>query len=602
MTVLGEAFIEIRADLRPFTKNLNNELERAASDFEKRLKGAVDSGLKDVGGKAGDKLGEDLGDGVERGLKKKALLQKNSPIWVKISAALASALDDGISALPAEVKAAIVLGIIAALPIISGALAGAVTAAVGVAFTGIGSLIAFQYDEVRERGTSFANSLRLLLVDTASEFVPAMLNALDIIENRFEAWAPLLSRIFSRSSKYLEPLTNGLLDFIESILSLIESSMDETDGFVAELVAGLKTLGIAVGAFFKILADTGESGREAFRDFIFLTANLIINLARMIAFFTEVYHWIRIIGEALGPVTFIMGAFSEASDRAAGANMILVTRNKELARSTEGVIKLTDEETKRLKELERNLKDASDATYGIIQSQIDFQRSLAGIREALKENGKTLDITKEKGQENVEAFLKGLKDAEKETQNQVAIGRLSSQQAAQYYNEQIEMVRKLALQAGITNEKFNLMFGDIIRVAQLKLDAEAMGLTNTTEELQNGVNAAADLYMQLLRIRSFRLPDKGTRPFSEYAEGGIVRQPTQALIGEAGPEVVIPLTRPSRAAQLMQQSGLAGMLTAAATLVQVFIGNEQLEGRMVQVAERNNAALGNSLAFGARGL
>ena len=129
-----------------------------------------------------------------------------------------------------------------------------------------------------------------------------------------------------------------------------------------------------------------------------------------------------------------------------------------------------------------------------------------------------------------------------------------------------------------------------------------MGLTNTTDELAAGVTQAAELYAQLQRIKAFRLPSQGTRPFSEYAEGGIVNQPTQALIGEAGPEVVIPLTRPSRAAQLMQQSGLAGMLSAAATLVQVFIGNEQLEGRMVQVVERNNAALGNSLAFGARGL
>jgi hypothetical protein len=40
------------------------------------------------------------------------------------------------------------------------------------------------------------------------------------------------------------------------------------------------------------------------------------------------------------------------------------------------------------------------------------------------------------------------------------------------------------------------------------------------------------------------------------AFGGIVRSPTKALIGEAGAEVVIPLTKPDRAMQLMQDSGL----------------------------------------------
>jgi hypothetical protein len=36
--------------------------------------------------------------------------------------------------------------------------------------------------------------------------------------------------------------------------------------------------------------------------------------------------------------------------------------------------------------------------------------------------------------------------------------------------------------------------------------------------------------------------------------------PTHALIGEAGPEVVIPLTRPCRAKQLVEESGLMGII------------------------------------------
>ena len=45
-----------------------------------------------------------------------------------------------------------------------------------------------------------------------------------------------------------------------------------------------------------------------------------------------------------------------------------------------------------------------------------------------------------------------------------------------------------------------------------------------------------------------------------FADGGIVYGPTRAVIGEAGPEVVIPLTRPSRAMQLAEQSGLTSLL------------------------------------------
>ena len=597
MTVLGEAFIEVRADLRPFTRDLDKELKVVVDAFEKRLSRSLTDGLKDID-KIGRDSGDQLGDGISDGLRRK-MGDKRKPPWLNITAAFAAALDDGISALPTEVKAAIVFGVVAALPIISGALAGAITAAVGLGVAGIGAFIAFQYDEVRERGTQLAQNLRLLFIDIASPFVPAMLKAIDTVEKRFFNWAPMLSRIFSEGAKFIDPLTDGILNMLERILEGIQASLGDTGGFVEELAIGLDILGQAIGETLRVLASTGDSGREAFRDFIFFAAQLLVILANVLKFLTEMYHILRVTADFVDP---LFALFAERADQAAGATGRLVTRNHELAQSTTGVIKLTDEEAQRLKDLERSLKQASDATYGIVQSQVDFQRALDNIDDALEENGRTLDITKEKGRENVEAFLAGLKKAEEETTSQVAIGKLNAQQAAAYYDQQIEAVRKLAAQAGITGAQFDLLFGDIISVAQLKIDAAAMGLTNTTDELAAGVNEAAKLYAQLKLIKSFRLPDKGTRPFSEYAEGGIVTNPTQALIGEAGPEVVIPLTKPLRAAQLMQQSGLAGMLTAAATMVQVFIGNEQLEGRMVQVVERSNAALGNSLAFGARGL
>lgn len=54
----------------------------------------------------------------------------------------------------------------------------------------------------------------------------------------------------------------------------------------------------------------------------------------------------------------------------------------------------------------------------------------------------------------------------------------------------------------------------------------------------------------------------GNIDLNPFANGGIVYGPTPALIGEAGPEVVIPLTRPQRAVDLVQQSGLLSLLAA----------------------------------------
>jgi hypothetical protein len=57
------------------------------------------------------------------------------------------------------------------------------------------------------------------------------------------------------------------------------------------------------------------------------------------------------------------------------------------------------------------------------------------------------------------------------------------------------------------------------------------------------------------------------------ANGGIVYGPTRALIGEAGREVVIPLTRPQRAAELAERSGLLNLLARQGATARPAPGN-----------------------------
>ena len=53
-------------------------------------------------------------------------------------------------------------------------------------------------------------------------------------------------------------------------------------------------------------------------------------------------------------------------------------------------------------------------------------------------------------------------------------------------------------------------------------------------------------------------PPFGKDPIPTLANGMVVRRAMMAVIGEAGPEVVIPLNRPQRARELMGQAGIGG--------------------------------------------
>ena len=595
--MLGQAYVEVHADLRPFIRDLDRQLRAAAEAFESRLGRAL-ANTRAGAGRDGEQLGEELGEGMDRGMRRRLGDSNRSP-WVVISAALASSLDDGISALPQEVKAGIATALLAVTPLLAGGIAGAVSAGIGAGVAGLGTLLAFQYTEVQQRGEQVATNLQQLFINAASPFAPVVLDALDMIESRFRRMAPALTRMFSTSANFVQPLTRSLLDFVDRIVLAFNSSGEQIQGFVGAAADGITMLGQAAGIFIETLADTGETGQEAFRDMVELISVTVVTLGNAIALLTELW----------GVTKQIVDVFVRARDilqPTYDESTIMVTRlgtaSRDTANAIAEVVARTKEEEEELKRLDKALKGARDATYGLIDSQIDLERSFDEISAAIKENGATLDITNEKGRRNTEEFLTGLKAAEEATLKNVATGKMSSQEAARYYDDQIAKIRELATSAGITGAQFDLLFGDIIRVAQTKMDANAMGITDTERELRGAVDEAGRLLGYLEQVSRFRLPAVGTRRFSEYAEGGIVHGPTQALIGEAGPEVVIPLTKPQRAAQLMQQSGLASMLAGPMSMVNVYVGNEQLDARTYRIMEGNNVALSNSVAYGARGL
>ena len=86
-----------------------------------------------------------------------------------------------------------------------------------------------------------------------------------------------------------------------------------------------------------------------------------------------------------------------------------------------------------------------------------------------------------------------------------------------------------------------------------------------------------------------------------FANGGITSGPS--LAGEAGPEAVIPLNNPVRAAQVAEQAGLSGLIGGAAnTVLYVTIDGQQLQGRIDRTVRAGNAGLARQLSNGPRGL
>jgi len=603
MGTLGEAYIAVKADMRPFTQDLKKQVEREVDQMEKRLHDGVSKGVASSVGEAGKKAGDKLGEDLEEGVKKKFQKNDKKSWFVRVSSALAGALDDGISALPMQAKAAIVGGILLALPFISGALAGATAAGLGAGIAGLGTILAFQYDSVRQKATEVFGGIRVLLSTLAAPFITETLQGLDRIRMAFEDWTPLLNKIFLNGTRFVEPLTRGILGMVDNILKAIAKSSTKLDPFVLELSKGFELIGDAVGYLLETLVNTGEDGQKALRDLLMAAAQLIVVFAQMIAGLTTVYGYVRKIAEAVPYLTSFLGLWVTSTDNATNSTQLFGDELVDLNYQQDANVVATLKQQQAINKLVQAMDDAYNAAYKLIDAEIGYEESVDRLTESLKQNGRTFDIHTKEGRENLRAFEAALKSIHETVMEQLALGKITAEQAKATQDAMTAALYKQTGAAGANAAALHAMFDEAQQFSDIPVGNQAW-LDAIQAKAKAAADALASANAQAKALQnSAGLPKGGTRIFSEYADGGIINGPTPAIVGEAGPEVIIPLTKPGRAAQLAQQSGLLSMLGGgAATAVYVFLGNEQLEPYMTKVVARNNQAMGTAMAYGARGL
>lgn len=598
VATLGEAFVEVKADLRPFTRDLQRELLVVVKAFESTLNKQLGERLgTNLGAGIRSKIGDGVAQGIDEGGKRGAFKKKDN-LFVSFTAAIGAALDDGLSALPTEVKAAIVLGIAAVSPFVVSGLGSAVAAGVGVGFTFLGTLLASQFTQVQNSASDTFSNIRETLVNTSRVFASTMIEAFEILDTRVSEIAPMLERILNMSAKFIVPLLEGLLNGIDFFLQGIEEGFSDVGPLIFELKQGIELIGTAIGEAFRIVVQSGDDGQEALRDLLLFVSSLIVAVGLLVRAFIEVYGVIKDIAELFAPLLTL-------SSQYAGVAAAVAAENAQVAASADLVVEATKKEEKQLKETiatwegyRKAVNDAYNEVISILEANIEFERSLDELDEALQENGKNLDIRNEKGREVNEAFIRSIKAATEATAQQVAQQQLSTGQAVSLFNQQIAAIREQAHQAGITRAEFDRLFGAIVQAGQARIEIDA----GVFKEITSDANASTEAILKLIRALA-RLRDRPQGPGGpqEFADGGIVATRTSAIVGEAGPEVIIPLTRPARAAQLARDSGLTQILgNTGSTMVNVFIGNERLEQVAYRVVEANNFRQSQALAYGPR--
>lgn len=117
----------------------------------------------------------------------------------------------------------------------------------------------------------------------------------------------------------------------------------------------------------------------------------------------------------------------------------------------------------------------------------------------------------------------------------------------------------MGLAGSFANAGFSLISGFFSGLGQVAGLAYGLG-NKIIGAIRSGLNAGIGAINSGIDKINGVLPGSPVPRIPRFAKGGIVDEATLGIIGEAGPEVIIPLTKPKRAAELARQSGLLNLL------------------------------------------
>lgn len=638
MAKLGEAYIRVRADLAPFEKDLDRSVKRITDRLEKSLD-------KSLGKKLGVNLGSGAREGISESLagidkdidktlsvpanragrtagkrfKKGFSDELDEPdIITKSLASLISALEDGFSALPVQAKAAVGGALLATLvPAAAAAGAAAGTALVGAIAAG-GTALAFQFEAVEIRGQEFVDDLRYRLVRSANAFGHAAIAAMDLFEQRLEDLDPVLRNLFDEASRYVMPLVDGVTRGLSGVIQGLSDGLSDAnfEEWAEQIVRLFEEVGYAVGeAFYLILSN--DNLPQALSDLTELLVDLVIAGGEFVSWAMDTWATVRpvvqVLYEAVEVVVDLVDALISLTQTGRDAKDIMgefaqifsssLTRKSihpigtatiamgDFTGATQLALKATDEETKKLDEMRRAFDLLTKATHDAISSETDYRRSILDTKEHLDEYGGSLSKNNKHGLDLIDLYDRQITKLGEFVRAQVEAGEMTNEEAQEYYDKEIARIRAEHKERGGNIKQFDELFGKYAELAGLPpIPPKTAGLLYATNLANTAVqNLIANLNAAGKAAKlsgNIKVPG-GTQ--IAYADGGFVTEPTSAILGENyRPELVLPLTQPSRSMSLLAQSPLSGALGGSNMTVYAVFDGEPFQARMVKTANAVN--------------
>ena len=418
---------------------------------------------------------------------------------------------------------------IAAAPLIGAAISAAIIGGAGVGGVIGGALLASKDPRVQAAGKELGSSLLNRLEIRANVFVDPVLAGIKQIEAGFDGASDDIGRIFANTSKFVQPLTAGVVSFLQHVTHGIADLTDSAGPVIDVISHGIDGLGQAIEGVFEDLKDNGVDAAVAL-DSVFKTLEVtIMAVGGAINLLTETYGFLAQVGAFGQDAAQQYAVLSANAKIAAAATDDVADSTISLQEAGEGVsgvlTKMVDGMDAATKSgygqrdailaLNSVLRAQTDPVFALLDAQGRLRQATEDATKATREHGRNSDEAKEALRREASAIL--------EVQGRA--GELGDA----FNGKLTPALRQTLRDGGLTERQIR------------DLEKQFAAAKKSGDKFAKDYNATATLRVRVFGLAAANAALATAQALSGYrAAGGPVKAGHAYVVGEHRAEVFVP--------------------------------------------------------------
>lgn len=369
-----EAKVTVKDDTAAGINSVIRQMRRAAQEAKvAEAKARESAGLyRKIGFDAGNSITSGLGNAA------KAIGNTLASVGIKSGTRLGTSIADGLEKATPQIQTglgAAAVGAVATLaPLLAAGISGAVVGAAGTGGVLGGLALASQDARVAAAGNALGVRVFSGLKSEAGVFVAPTLEAIDMVQKRWDGARAQIGQGLAQAARYVAPLTDALLDAGDAVLDGLVAAIKSAGPAVSATAQGIRMLGAATRDALLTFAGLGDAGAVALRDLLGLTSLVIRAITAVLATLTHWYGIIRTLGGLIGDVKDETAGLGATAEDASGGLMDFVQKLTDTDSAATGAAGA-------ITGLNTATQDLAGANVALTQAQVATKRAFEEANE-----------------------------------------------------------------------------------------------------------------------------------------------------------------------------------------------------------------------------